>query len=429
MKTSFASAFAIFSIVVLLAFPKAGLYMGRVPLTVGYMLLALAGMAQLISVARSGRGKVRMDYLCLGTLFFVLGIVEAASFSYYGYLSVGNATSIVISTIVVPILAILSANWFLDVLGWERFFRTLKWSLSIVFAFGIISFLAYNVTGKLIGIPYLTTTGNNISLVAERHNLRGSIIKMFSTYNNGNILGINLLLWGALAASASKSSAFQFRSLCVLTLSRSVWLGLATFELANSIMRRSLQRVFYASAFVALLGLVAVGATLWMGRDPSEFFLDADLGGRVTSLKKELSGISTQKLAWNNESLYAAAYLAFGPIGVVMITSAWFLPIIRGGRSPIEIRCRLILFIYMFIAGVEAAFNLVPTQASYWLIAGIAMSGHASLPASEEQPQDEKSTGPGNEQGAQPPSIDYDDQGLQSYSRHESRSPNRRRSA
>ena len=305
----------------------------------------------------------------------------------------GNAVSIVISTIVVPILAMLSANWFLDVLGWSGILRTLKLALAIVFVFGIVSFIAYNGAGKLIGIPYITTTGGDISLVAERHNLRGSIIKMFSTYNNGNILGVNLLLWGALVASASRTTAFQFRSLCVLTLSRSVWIGLATLELANSILCRSVKRIFYAASFVAVLGVVAVGATVWMGRDPSEFFLDADLGGRITTLKMNLSGISTQKLAWTNESMYAAAYLAFGPAGVLIISSIWALPIFRGGRSPIEIRCRLILFVYLFIATAEAAFNLVPTQASYWMIAGIAMSGHASLqPAEVSTDQDDAST-------------------------------------
>ena len=379
MNQRLAACFAALTVIVLFGFPKAGIYLGNIPLTFSYALLGITAMFQLFSLARTSRKRIRSDYLFLGLFFVVLGIVEAAAFARYGVASTGSSVSILVSTLIVPVLTILSVNWFLETLGWPKLLGVLKLSLLLVFIFGIASFISFNLMGKAIGVPFLTTTGSDIQLVAERHNMRGSVIKMYSTYNNGNILGVNLLLWGALVASTSKFSAFQFRSLCILTLSRSVWLGLAAFELGNSLLRLSLKRIFFAVGLIAMLGVVALGATWWMERDPADFMLDADLGGRVSKLNNDLNVVSTQRIGWKNESLYAASYLAFGSIGLALITALWALPIFRGERNTIAIRCRLILAVYMFVSISEAAFNLIPTQACYWLIAAIAMSRHESL--------------------------------------------------
>jgi hypothetical protein len=314
-----------------------------------------------------------VDYVCLGVLLVILATVEAASFCAYGYRSVGNVVSIVASTVVVPILSLLSIHLFLESLGMERFQRVLRVALFIVFTFGVIAFATYNLAGKVIGIPFVTTTGQDIELIADRHNLRGTIIKMFSTYNNGNILGVNLLIWGPLAAMGTGFARFEFRSICILSLSRSVWVGLAAFEIISSVVRRSIRKTLYAATFVLLLMAVFVATSWFIGRDPTAFLFDRNLGGRVANFEKDLYGIKTQKIGWTNESLYAAAYLAFGWTGALLIAAIWVYPVLRGGRGLAEVQCRIALAVYLFVASAEAAFNLIPTQASYWMIAGIAM--------------------------------------------------------
>ena len=373
IKAGLPVVFSALTIVILFAFPKAGLYLGGVPVTIGYLLLAIAGALQLIRLARSRRRQIRADYMFLGSLFFALAAVEATLFAAHGYQSLGALVSVLASTLVIPILALLSINLFLDTLGMERFLRVLRISLTIVFGFGVLSFAAYNIAGVVIGIPFLTTTGADIHLVADRHNLRGSMIKMFSTYNNGNILGVNILIWGMVAAAGSRYSLMQSRAICILTLSRSVWLGLAALELANSVVRRSVRRMLFAMTFVSALFVIVIFASWFVGRDPTKFLLDRNLGGRVTNFQNDLQQIGTNKIGWNNESLYAAAYLAFGAAGPLLIASIWAVPIVVGGKSPVERNCRISLAVYLFVATAEAAFNLVPTQATYWMIAGIAM--------------------------------------------------------
>lgn len=371
MNFPIASVIAISTLIVLLAFPKAGVYAGNIPLTAGYALLALTGLLQLIRLANRGGVKLRADYVFLGLMFLLLGVLQAGAFSMYGTQSLGSAISIVASTLIVPCLALLSVHWLVDTLGLDRFMRTLRIALLIVFVFGIASFAVYNTTGKVIGIPFVTTTGADVSLVADRHNLRGSMIKMFSTYNNGNILGVNVLIWGAVAAAGTTFSLMQFRSICVLTLSRSVWLGLAAMELAHAFLRRSVRGIAYSVAFVVLLTVVVAAASISIGRDPTDFLLDANLGGRVASFQENL--YRSQKVGWTNESLYAASYLALGPLGAILLVATWVVPIVRGGTNRLQTNCRVALGVYMFVAAAEAAFNLVPTQASYWMIAGLAM--------------------------------------------------------
>ena len=41
-------------------------------------------------------------------------------------------------------------------------------------------------------------------------------------------------------------------------------------------------------------------------------------------------------------------------------------------------QARIALTVYMFVASAEAAFCLIPTQASYWMIAGIALGAGKS---------------------------------------------------
>ncbi|WP_146525885.1 hypothetical protein [Novipirellula artificiosorum] len=414
MKLSLLSVFAVVTIICLFGFPKAGIYLGDVPITFGYLLLGFSATIQLVRIAISGRRSIRADEAGLGILFFLLATVELAAFAKYGYHSKGALVSIVASTIVVPIFAILSVNFFVDILGTPLFFRLLRISLVIVFTFGVISFFVYNTTGIIIGVPFLTTTGGDISLVAERHNLRGTFIKMFSTYNNGNILGVNLLIWGPIAAIGAAASRFQFRSICILSLSRSVWIGLAAYELVNSIVQRRAKNIFYAGAFLLVLFTIAVGVSWMMGREPIAFLLDANLGGRVSNFEDNLHGMKTQKLAWTSESLYAAAYLTFGWCGSLLITLIWAIPILRGGRSPIQVQSRIALTIYMLIAASEAAFNLIPTQALYWMIAGIAMGATGTTSETSSQSEDSPLTADNRVEGSAQDQVEYLGQGRRS---------------
>ncbi len=365
---------AIVTLVVSFGFPKAGIYVGEIPITFGYLLIGLLAVLEIGRLASNRRRSINRAYLWLGIMLMVLTVLELFYFAVYGSESRGAIVSIIASTIIVPVTALLAANGMIRDLGMERFLQVLRWSLVPVFVFGLLSFLLYNLAGIVIGIPFVTTTGADIAEVAERHNLRGPFIKMFSTYNNGNILGVNVLIWGPMAAIASVPSSIGYRSICLLTISRSVWVGLLMLELLGAMMERSVARISRAVIVSIAVLAVAVVVSLSIGKDPTSFLLDADLGGRVTNLQEDIEVISTQRIGWSSESLYAAAWLAFGPIGTLLILGIWGFPIMVGGNAPVQKTARLALAVYMVVAMAEGAFNLVPTQAVFWTVAAIAMA-------------------------------------------------------
>ena len=378
-----ATCFAALTVVVLFGFPKAGIYLGNIPLTFSYVLLGMAAVFELVCLTRHPSRKLQSRYAWLFLLIGMLALLEVASFRIYGMKSLGSTISVLVSTLAMPILAILMTHWLLRILGMDQLLRCLRWAMIPVLIFGLASFLSYNATGQVIGIPFVTTTGSDISLVATRHNLRGPIIKMFSTYNNGNILGINLLLWGPVVAIGSFRSSVAFRMLCVATLSRSVWVGLLLLEVFKAVSDRSYRRLFQAALGMILLFMVVVGASYLIGRDPYSFLLDKDLGGRVSNLQNDLNVISSHRIGWSSESVPAAVWLAFGPIGLVMIAAIWTFPILAGGTTKVQKMSRLAMVVYCIVATVEGAFTLVPTQAIFWFLAALALAPAESVQLSD----------------------------------------------
>ncbi|KAA1258798.1 hypothetical protein LF1_13210 [Rubripirellula obstinata] len=396
MYRRLAVCYAALTVLVLFGFPKAGIYLGNIPLTFSYVLVGIAAVFELVCLTRHPSRKLHTRYAWLGVLIGLLALLEIASFRIYGMRSVGAAVSVLVSTIAMPILAILMTHWVLRILGIEGLLRFLKWAMVPVFAFGFVSFLVYNATGTVLGIPFITTTGSDITTVATRHNLRGPVIKMFSTYNNGNILGINLLMWGPLVAIGSFRGSMAYRSLCVATLSRSVWAGLVLLELIKAMSERSYRRVFQAACGMVFLLAVVIVASYVIGRDPQSFLLDKDLGGRVTNLQNDLEVISSVRIGWDSESVPAAAWLAFGPAGVVLMAIVWLFPVLTGGNTKVQITARISMLVYLIVAVVEGAFILVPTQAIYWFIASLAMAAPEITlleePASETEEQQPERT-------------------------------------
>lgn len=388
MNQKLATWFAVLTLVTLFGFPKAGFYVGNIPLTFSYVCVGVAALFELICLTRSPNRKFGARYAWLGFLVGTLAVVELASFKIYGMKSLGMTVSVLTSTLLLPVLTLLMTHWLLRILSIDGVLASLRWALIPVFVFGMISFAAYNTTGVVLGVPFLTTTGSDISMVAERHNLRGPIIKMFSTYNNGNILGINLILWGPIVSIGAARCAVGYRSLCVLTLSRSVWAGLIAFQLFSAIVHRSRQKVYQSILAVAILGAAGVFASLAIGRNPVEFLLDKDLGGRVTSLQNDLEVISSLRIGWDSESVPAAAWLAFGPIGLTLLFAAWLIPIVTGGKSEVQITARISLAVYLLVSVVEGAFVLIPTQAVYWFVAAIAMTSLSTEPQTDAVDQD-----------------------------------------
>ena len=255
------------------ALPKGGFYVNSVPITWGYVLLGLTGALTVMAILL-GRFKITLLLTTMVALlagFSAYSLVALITLGYDPTLSFGLLLSYFVSISIVPVLTLLSTCYLLKRVGLVPFLALLKSAFILVVAWGIIHFVAMNAFDTFIGVPYFTTTGPELDITHTRAVNRGSVLKMVSTYNNGNILGINLLLWFPLVLEGGRKLAKRFavpsRALFLLSLSRTVWAGWIFSEVLTrtfGVRRlRSLILVFFLGTVGGGVGLLCCDAVVY----------------------------------------------------------------------------------------------------------------------------------------------------------------------
>ncbi len=362
------------------ALPKGGFYIHSVPVTWGYVLLGLTGTLTGIAVLLR-RFKVNFPIIIMVALltgFSVYSLVTLAVLGHDPALSFGLLLSYYVSISIVPVFALLSTCYLLKKGGLTPFLALLRSAFILVVAWGIIHFVAMNAFDTFVGVPYLTTTGSQLDIATTRAVNRGSVLKMVSTYNNGNILGINLLLWFPLVLEGGRKLAKRFavpsRALFLLSLSRTVWAGWIFSEVLTrtfGVRRlRSLILVFFLAPLAA--GLVVYVATLWFA-SPLEFIFDPGLGGRRAQLEQTVS-LLPQPFDGVREIVFASIVSNLGVVGLLFFVVTWGFPLLLPVRTRAARLAKVGLATYFFLMLSDGAFTLVPTQYTYWMVVGVVCS-------------------------------------------------------
>ena len=245
--------------------------------------------------------------------------------------------------------------------------------------YGIFLFVYKIQTGSFIEIPGLTINYHDFGGLDYKHNDRGGFFKLISTYNNGNIYGVSILMLLPFTELIVKKKfrslvrLFVFLSL-FLTLSRTVWIGMFVYIIL-SITRKNF-------IILTLLGLLSLGGlyliiTSFITQDILTFILSKDLGGRLTTI----TDIKTHYLFWNfkdnfngiSEITYAAVYKYFGLIGLILFIIHWSFPLIFTFKSRCSevIILRKSIIIYLIIAGADGAFQYIPVMLFFWMVYAI----------------------------------------------------------
>ena len=90
------------------------------------------------------------------------------------------------------------------------------------------------MVGRFVEIPFLTVNFHDVgTLETTKYIDRGGIFKLISTYNNGNVYGVCLLMLLPFYNSVepSKLKRMIVKLSLLLTLSRTVWFGLFFAEI------------------------------------------------------------------------------------------------------------------------------------------------------------------------------------------------------
>src|ERR1700748_2899829 len=284
----FAYSLAVF----LILFPKGGFKAGPIPLTWGYGLLGFAILLGLPFwlIRRSTcipRASV-VAWLCL----FPVQLLFLYTLPVNGIEDFGFAISDIVAFFVLPFAFLVIFPQFLPRIRMGRLIILARWLIFLAAAYGIFLFAWHIRTGSYIEIPFLTVNVGDLGTLEDKFNDRpGGLFKLISTYNNGNQYGVATLLLLPLFDIVERN---YLRKLVVwtalmLTLSRTVWIGLILNETINiirllgydlfssprfSVRHSSLFRL--GGLFVLSLAVLGLAYLL----SGLSFLFDSSLGGR-----------------------------------------------------------------------------------------------------------------------------------------------------
>ena len=362
-----------------IAFPKGGIKVAGVPLTIGYVITILL---LIFALLRSGRFSLPFDRILAFLPCLALGLWSALVVSNNGTASTGFTISYFVSVIYLPLFGLT----FFSSLVLDNYRTTLEqsiiWGVRIIVIYGIFLFFYRQLTGSWIEIPYVTVNVADVGQLDDKYINRGGIFKLISTYNNGNILGVSLAILAPLYFQFERHRLLQwmFYTAMFLTLSRTAWIAAVLIMFMRAISKgvRPVSLLYLALGLLAT-GTAIVGLLTFIGLDMS-FILDRNLGGRAYQLDVlgDIRVIPEVEVSPLPEIAYLGMLKYFGLPGLLLFTAHLLTPSLILRLEGVKLlttslasACLQGLVIYAVVAGADAAFSFIPVMMLFWMVAGM----------------------------------------------------------
>lgn len=376
----------------LLLFPKGGIKVADVPITWGYLALAAVSLALPVALLRGQAWKIRPERLLLVAALIPFQLVVWLSFMINGLTGFGFAISLLVTFFFVPHVFLLVLGPPMDEMRLDFLFRWIRRGVLFVAAYGIFLFFYRLLVGEFFEIPLLTVNSGDLGQLDDKFIDRGGVFKLISTYNNGNIYGVCILMLLPLYTWLERRTLPKLvvKASLLLTLSRTVWAGLLLYEVLQRIYVR---RVSLKSLAVLAVSLtVVIGGVLWavdfIGVDPMAFLFDRQLGGRIGQLGVLAEATVLPQVSFLHilEMVYLSVLENFGAVGLVSYLIAMVAPIgmhlLRLVQFPTTEYKRSLtagLIIYLVVSLSDGALLFIPVMAFYWFLASLLVSPNVGL--------------------------------------------------
>jgi hypothetical protein len=363
----------------MIAFPKGGIKVSGIPLTIGYTFTPLLA---LLAMARARGLAIPIDRLLALMPCLALALWSAIVVHMNGAESLGSVISYFFTVLYLPMFGLIAFSPLILDDHRHLIERTLVWAMRFIVVYGLFLFVFRQVTGHWIEIPYVTVNVADVGQLDDKYIRRGLFFKLISTYNNGNIFGLCVLIMAPLYCLLEERRILRgaLYLALFLTLSRTAWIGMALLFTVRSLSRgvrpATILYLLVSSAVALLILSFTVTA---MGRDMS-FLWDRNLGGRIAQLDilSDIRIIPDQIFTSLPEIAYLGMIKFFGIPGLIFFVAYLAGPPIilclEGVRpmSPAPAAaCMQGLVIYMIMACADAAFGLIPVMMVFWMIAGM----------------------------------------------------------
>ncbi len=355
----------------LLVFPKGGIKVAGIPLTWGYLFLGMFSLAAILKGSIHVTRERLISYLCL----VPFQCFCALTMFFNGSSGLGLTISFWVSFLFLPLVFYLLFSHEIDSLDTRFFFRVFKTGIFFIAAYGIFLFALKQVTGRFLEIPLLTTNLGDLGELENKHINRGIVFKLISTYNNGNIFGVCILILLPLYCflEEGKWRGAIVKLSLILTFSRTVWFGLILHELCFPfLVTRNLSKTLFTMMKRLIAIVVCLLALLSYYGFAFRFLISSDLGGRreTLNLLNSINLFAREPFGSICEIVYAGVAISFGwlalPLFLFGISAPLFYQMFSK-RLSIPHRCiALGLFNYLFISCSDGALLLIPTLAFYW---------------------------------------------------------------
>lgn len=389
-----------------ITFPKAGIKLGGIPLTVGNVFLLLTIMSWFIYVLwkRCFVFSKAEAFVIISCVFWLIRFLLVMAGGREG---LSDWVGFLVPLVVYPFTFIVFNFFITDMKQIDFILRMLLVGTIIVFAFGFLQ-AAFGI--ERFSIPGLTVNYtdyiSSTNWYAEKYNgVQEGVTysKTVSTYQNGNLLGVNVLLFCPMIYESIKNKVARhlymlvFVAFCILTGSKTCWVGIVLYLLIKGVVVLNRKwaesrKVQFACLIIAIIPVIAV---IFLNLFPQivERFQDSftlkninDLSGRSESMNR-LINFFTVKTEWllvgpyglTNYwgSSYEMAYFCILMLGgltgltaflgpIIYILIRYFIKNIKESKVLKGITHGVV--VYLIVAFVEGALWLPPTAVNLWLV-------------------------------------------------------------
>lgn len=384
-RSNILSNFLLTCLVILcIIFPKGGFKLSGIPITNGYLLFfTLVILCFVINLYSNDFGRICYSQLAVLSSVTLFVFISTVTILINGYNDFSYLISFFINLLVIPLSFLLILKKYILKIDLNYFIFLFKIAILLVSSFGIIMFFVKILFDIDFQIPFITSNVDDENLT-DKFNNRGGISKLTSTYNNGNIYGISLLMFMPLYFLVEANKLFRFILLTslVLTLSRTVWLGIVFYHVIKIFDSNLKDKVLISFSIICVLSGISFAMSL-IGLD-MDFILDANLGGRSESaFDFQISLFSASPFNAVSEIVPLAMLRYFGIVGVISFfilmllpVLLWYIRLLPHSKSDYKKSLAIGLIVYNFIMFSDGALNYIPVMLFYWFLVALLLSNN-----------------------------------------------------
>lgn len=387
--------------------PKAGTKISGIPLTIGILLFAVLILFWIIKMINK---KIYFPktawYILLSQLYFTIRVVILLGTG----VQLTEIVTYAIPLIVFPFIFFIIIN---EVNDKERYKRIMN-----ILVYGFLLLCIYSIIQSIFGIaktdiPGLTVNLTDYKTLGENWFLQKSNgiteenAKIVATYQNGNVLGVNLLIFFPIIYEyildknnnkfISLATIALFVIVELLTLSRSCWVGVVAFIFFRIVCKdnKKIKDLLY-KFFIIIVGIAVLLFILVKFPSIANRLLNIDMetflqaSGRTEGAIEFLNStiqdgniliniligpfglIENKGLAYEMTQL--AIYKVSGIIGLIL----WSIPIFMIYKSlkhnnNIQYSYKIAILLWFLVAMIEGAYWTPPTAINLFIMLGLAL--------------------------------------------------------